>query len=491
MDRVRIFRLSRKKSKYRLVLYPAGGGPMTVGISGLAGVERVPVHVRSARDATTGEKLPVDTDGRIGPVPVGAWPPRRVWNLDLVEEDLRVFEVTVGEDSYRSFTWPVLRPSSDDVSSVLRSSFRAVPKGKFHSDAEVFAEVANAKLAEYIEQGMAEYEILVERDHVKPFARRFAESPDKFRVPNLSFGARFKISTSIIATKNINNYTSGDFHKDYEGRSFRVRSGEYLALGEARTYEMMPSARVRLEGFPLTICELGPRIPLVWEEFHDYILPSFVRAEGSASEHISPHSLEVITNRGGEALLTMEIVTGAEAAGYGPRRRITLAAWDKKTKILKYLPGAVIDPLTLRLLQETGIREGYQPEEPLAGILDEIFKQLGIAFHGNPLAGRDFLHLLWMEPWDDTTVWRYFKDPNQSAYLPYPFILDVGRLRIVNPDIPWLFLGQTRLKEKELLRYVLDKLSEMGGSPVPRNIRDNVRRKMLNMSLDRSTGQEQ
>jgi len=479
--KVRTFLIDEKEKRYRLVLVPAETKRTYIRISPYMMPPKTEAHVVSA-STDSGARLPITSKG-IGPVHLKKGQ-RYVCDFEL-QEGFEALTVNILGNSHLSYSWPVLRPYSDDlVGSHFSCSFEVRRESKPAFVLEflfsVTMEVTNERLLDYIRRRMAQYCFTVKCD-ATGYSGEFTSSTDQFQVgiPVMKLQGPVRISADIVATRKIAAYKNKDLHEDYEGRAFRIEKGDVLASDARKTCFIMISSLRDLEGrwawvylsSRPVVYDLYPDGDLAKDEFYHEILPAFLERRSYTSRHFSPHRFIVVT-KNDKAELKVEIKT---AAGI---RRGVLASWEGKT--LTYMPRWPVARLAV-CLAEWVLGDGVvtDPKKPFLDIIEADVRSLEPKkewkkdikqrlFTGTHREGVEWEFKLY-----DGKLWRYACD--------YPYTLDVRSMRIMNPDIISLFL-----KADDPDRWGFSTILKGIGSKVPDGLKEAYAKKLEEMQLDRS-----
>ncbi|OES43349.1 hypothetical protein [Domibacillus iocasae] len=142
--------------------------------------------------------------------------------------------------NFRHFPHPVLMDQSDDyVNSYFAvKQFECTP-GTDTFDFNVDFDLNDCGLQELIQSHKAEYAVHLE---CVPTNYRVIERSFK---PNMTFSIsadlverEIIVSTLIIATDKINDYSNPNFHEDFAGEAFEIQKKDILAAGPRKTIEL-------------------------------------------------------------------------------------------------------------------------------------------------------------------------------------------------------------------------------------------------------------
>lgn len=137
--------------------------------------------------------------------------------------------------SARQFPHPVLSKFSDDVIkcefqtslkyTILKTSFRfEISCSLSNKDLRLLIDQKKACYAVHFECGSTRY-----RSIIKSYEETFS-----IDIPADELKNKVQVNAFIIATENIDNYSSAYFHPDYESISFVIFKGDILAVDDGR-----------------------------------------------------------------------------------------------------------------------------------------------------------------------------------------------------------------------------------------------------------------
>jgi hypothetical protein len=128
---------------------------------------------------------------------------------------------------------PVLQKGSDDfVGCDFNVSIEPKVEQNYYYFA-VTAQTTSKDMEELIRTEDAYYSIHIECKNTR-FRKiiKSTESNFSFKIPASNLDGKVELCSFIIAANDINNYTNGNFHPDFNGINFKVFKGDILAIGD-------------------------------------------------------------------------------------------------------------------------------------------------------------------------------------------------------------------------------------------------------------------
>lgn len=141
----------------------------------------------------------------------------------------------MAEINKMNFTYPILCKYNDDYvgSEFTAGTMGAMEKSKRYSKIKTFVEITDPKINKFIDNGTAKIIMKVYCNSTK--YRNIFEIKrgiDEIVLQNRDVNNRVELSTFIVITESINNYTNQNFNKDYKGKSFNLEKGSIIAIGK-------------------------------------------------------------------------------------------------------------------------------------------------------------------------------------------------------------------------------------------------------------------
>ena len=137
--------------------------------------------------------------------------------------------------SNMQFTYPILCDYKDDYINVkcIAGTTGEMEKSKKYSTIKTFVEITDEKINQFLKDGTAKIITKIYCNTTK--YRNIFEirsGNDQIVLQNKDINKRVELSTFVVLTKNIENYTNSNFNKDYKGKYFNLEKGTILAIGK-------------------------------------------------------------------------------------------------------------------------------------------------------------------------------------------------------------------------------------------------------------------
>lgn len=143
------------------------------------------------------------------------------------------------EIKYKLYPYPVLSSFSNDYK---RGSFKTeikVERDGYNMRLKFSSELTSESLLNCIHLGSAKYVYHIEcaqtgfRKVVKT-----DKAQDEYVIEHKSVNGKIQICCFIVAVEDIKDYSSSDFHDDYQGLSFDIEAGCVVAVGNMTTIDV-------------------------------------------------------------------------------------------------------------------------------------------------------------------------------------------------------------------------------------------------------------
>jgi hypothetical protein len=133
----------------------------------------------------------------------------------------------------RLYPHPVLAWFSDDYRNAMFQPAFEVGGNKGFYKIRMTCRTSSKSLNRLILEGRAAYAIHVECPATR-YRAFFTSTDESFEVdiPVAEIDAKVEVCRLIVATQEVLNYASDEFHADFTGRSFRLIKGDSLAVAE-------------------------------------------------------------------------------------------------------------------------------------------------------------------------------------------------------------------------------------------------------------------
>src|SRR2546422_794267 len=137
----------------------------------------------------------------------------------------------------RLYPHPVLSPFGDDITGAAFQSTIVVSGTKTAYVIKVTARTSNKDLRDLIAAGKACYAVHLECSSTR-YRCLFANTQERceFEIPAAVIDGRVEVCSFILSTEELAAYSNAGFHPDYQGRAFRVRRGDVLAVGVDQSF---------------------------------------------------------------------------------------------------------------------------------------------------------------------------------------------------------------------------------------------------------------
>lgn len=137
------------------------------------------------------------------------------------------------ENRYRSYPYPVLTAYNDDY---INSNFSANVKYSlegYNIKFEINTELRNPELENLIRIGKAVFVYSVECSYTGyRKCYRSDQTVITFSIKESDLNGQITIFPFVLAATDLINYKNKEFNSDYEGASFNIEEGKYLAVGQ-------------------------------------------------------------------------------------------------------------------------------------------------------------------------------------------------------------------------------------------------------------------
>jgi hypothetical protein len=137
----------------------------------------------------------------------------------------------------RLYPHPVLAWFSDDYKEkIFQPSFNIEGNRGFYK-ISMLCRTSSKSLRQLISEGRAAYALHVECTTTR-YRGMFTSANESFEIdiPVSDIDGKVEACRLIVATTEINNYASEEFHSDFTGRSFNLLKGDTLAVAEDITF---------------------------------------------------------------------------------------------------------------------------------------------------------------------------------------------------------------------------------------------------------------
>ena len=137
----------------------------------------------------------------------------------------------------RLYPHPVLAWFSDDYRNAMFQPAFEVGGNKGFYKIRMTCKTSSRSLNRLISEGRAAFAIHVECPATR-YRALFTATDESFEVdiPVADIDAKVEVCRLIVATQEVLNYASDEFHEDFTGRSFRLIKGDSLAVAEDITF---------------------------------------------------------------------------------------------------------------------------------------------------------------------------------------------------------------------------------------------------------------
>lgn len=137
------------------------------------------------------------------------------------------------------FPYPVLSSGSDDYKDCAFSVELQLKQDGYDYILEVASNLTSQSLLELIQNGKASFVYHLECAQTG-FRKvlRTNKSTYKYTLSEKDINGRLEINTFVVAMENVENYTSHEFHDDYQEQTFNIEQGCVLAIGDGLTADI-------------------------------------------------------------------------------------------------------------------------------------------------------------------------------------------------------------------------------------------------------------
>lgn len=139
--------------------------------------------------------------------------------------------------SYRTYPHPVLSYFSDDYLRCHYQTNISTTVSRNSYAFSVISKTSSRSLLSLLASGDALHAVHVECAATR-FRKLYKSGVDEFNIEISAeqLDGRVELCSFIIASKNIDEYFSEEFHSDFGGRKFRIRKGDILAVEKDRVF---------------------------------------------------------------------------------------------------------------------------------------------------------------------------------------------------------------------------------------------------------------
>jgi hypothetical protein len=143
------------------------------------------------------------------------------------------------EIKYKLYPYPVLAEYSDDYKAGRFEVNIDLTKEGYDIKVHMLATLTSVSLKRQIQQGNAKYVY-----HMECAQTGFRQVlitdkiEDSYILSNKLVSGKLQICPFIVATTDIEGYTSDEFHDDYEGQAFSIETGCVMAVGRMITADI-------------------------------------------------------------------------------------------------------------------------------------------------------------------------------------------------------------------------------------------------------------
>ena len=143
------------------------------------------------------------------------------------------------EIKYKLYPYPVLAEYSDDYKSGSYEVSIDLAKEGYNIKVHFLATLTSSSLKALIQEGRVKYVYHMECAQTG-FRQVLATSKidDCFILSNKQVSGKLQICPFVVAVADIEEYSSPEFHDDYDGQSFAVETGCVLAVGRMVTADI-------------------------------------------------------------------------------------------------------------------------------------------------------------------------------------------------------------------------------------------------------------
>ena len=143
------------------------------------------------------------------------------------------------EIKYKLYPYPVLSTYSDDYKSGSYDASIDIVRDGYNLRIDFISTLTSPGLADLIKKGKAKYVYHLECSQT---GFRTVIQTDKvsevYPLSSKKVNGKLQICPFVVAVEDIKDYTSDDFHPDYQGIAFDIEAGCVLAVGKMATIEI-------------------------------------------------------------------------------------------------------------------------------------------------------------------------------------------------------------------------------------------------------------
>ena len=143
------------------------------------------------------------------------------------------------EIKYKLYPYPVLSTFSNDYKEGAYSAEISVERDGYNLRLKFLSQLTSGSLLDCIHSGLAKYVYHIEcaqTGYRKVIKTDKAE--DTYVIEHKSVNGKIQICAFVVAVEDIKNFTSPDFHEDYQGLSFDIEAGCVIAVGGMTTVDV-------------------------------------------------------------------------------------------------------------------------------------------------------------------------------------------------------------------------------------------------------------
>ena len=143
------------------------------------------------------------------------------------------------ENRYRSYPYPVLTFYGDDYVDSAFATDISMHSNGYDLVFEINTTIQNKELAQLVANGKA---VIIYVFECSQTGYRECKESDKtksvFSIKELLLNGVLTVFPFIVARENIKGYSNSHFNEDYEGASFDIEKGKFLAVGQSTQVEI-------------------------------------------------------------------------------------------------------------------------------------------------------------------------------------------------------------------------------------------------------------
>lgn len=138
------------------------------------------------------------------------------------------------------YPYPVLADYLDDYNNCSFDSEIAVSREGYNIVIGFSAELTSATITDLISEGSAKYVYHIECAQTG-FRTVYStcDLNSAYKISDKKINGKLQICPFIVASKDIENYTSEELHEDYDGETFNIESGCVMAVGNMVTADII------------------------------------------------------------------------------------------------------------------------------------------------------------------------------------------------------------------------------------------------------------